>query len=246
MADFVPMRTGQFVVRRYQPSWMRPYLLVGGIVLSLLLLYGAYEWGRASAGFSKLDEFKRRGEITTQLKQLQRDNEKLRGDLASVETARDVDHKAYADVERNLAELQAQVLKQREELTFYRGIVSPEDGIGGLRIQRVRVVSGAADRRFSLRLVLVQSMRHDAVVSGVASVKIEGVQDGRAIELPLSKLSDTQRDDELAFQFRYFQEVQEELVLPPGFEPRAITVEVRSPRMEAVRESFPWRVSAEG
>ena len=43
-----------------------------------------------------------------------------------------------------LEDLQAQVLKQREELTFYRGIVSPEDGIGGLRIQGFQVQSGGA------------------------------------------------------------------------------------------------------
>ncbi len=47
-------------------------------------------------------------------------------------------------MEKNLADLQAQVLKHREQLTFYRGIVSPEDGIGGLRIQRFQVLSGGA------------------------------------------------------------------------------------------------------
>ena len=66
-------------------------------------------------------------------------------------------------MEKNLADLQAQVLRHREELTFYRGIVSPEDGIGGLRIQSFNVMAGAAERHYRVRLVLVQSMRQDTV-----------------------------------------------------------------------------------
>lgn len=35
------------------------------------------------------------------------------------------------------------------------------------------------------------------------------------------------------------------MVLPEGFEPRAVNVEVRSTRLAPVRESYPWRVQAE-
>jgi hypothetical protein len=35
------------------------------------------------------------------------------------------------------------------------------------------------------------------------------------------------------------------VVLPEGFEPRAVNVEVRSTRLAPVRESYPWQVQAE-
>ena len=35
------------------------------------------------------------------------------------------------------------------------------------------------------------------------------------------------------------------MVLPEGFEPRAVNVEVRSARLAPVRESYPWQVQAE-
>jgi hypothetical protein len=245
MADFGALRTGQFIVR-YRPPWQRRLLVVIAIAAVALLLYVMYEWGRFEGGYSKFAEIQRRRELTAQIAALDTANEKLRADMAAAQLARDVDRKAYADVETSLSDLQAQVLKHREELTFYRGIVSPEDGIGGLRVQRFHVLPGAAEHQYRLQLVLVQSMRQDAAAAGSVGIQVEGVRDNKPEQLSLSLLGGATRADGLvAFQFRYFQELEQDIVLPPDFEPRAVTVEVRSGRLAPVRESFPWQVQAE-
>jgi Family of unknown function (DUF6776) len=238
------MRTGQLVVR-YQSPWRRRGLAIVGVLGGVLLLYVIYEWGRFAGGYSKFAEVQRRRELTAQIEALGQENEKLRGDIAKAELARNVDNKSYGVVEKNLEDLQAQVLKQREELTFYRGIVSPEDGIGGLRIQGFQVQSGGAPRHYRLLLVLQQSMREDAVVSGSVNIQIEGVRANRPEQLGLTQLGEGARADGLPFKFRYFQKFEHAVVLPEGFEPRAVNVEVRSTRLVPVRESYPWQVQAE-
>lgn len=238
------MRTGQLVVR-YQSPWRRRGLAIVGLLGGLLLLYVIYEWGRFAGGYSKFAEVQRRRELAAQIETLEQENEKLRGDIAKAELARNVDNKSYGVVEKNLEDLQAQVLKQREELTFYRGIVSPEDGIGGLRIQGFQVQSGGAPRHYRLLLVLQQSMREDAVVSGSVNIQIEGVRANRPEQLGLMQLGEGARADGLPFKFRYFQKFEHAVVLPEGFEPRAVNVEVRSTRLAPVRESYPWQVQAE-
>jgi hypothetical protein len=184
MAEFSPLRTGAFVVRQH-PSWRRRTLLIGTILGGIIALYLMYEWGRFEGGYSKFAEIQRRREIAAKVEALEQENERLRAEAAGAELARSVDHKAYAAVEKNLADLQAQLLKHREQLTFYRGIVSPEDGIGGLRIQRFQVLPGATEHHYRLRLVLVQSMRQEAVVSGAVVVQIEGVRDNKPEQLAL-------------------------------------------------------------
>jgi hypothetical protein len=238
------MRTGQLVVR-YQSPWRRRGLAIVGVLGLLLVLYVIYEWGRFSGGYNKFAEVQRRRELAAQIEALEQENEKLRGEIAKAELASKVDNKSYGDVEKNLQDLQAQVLKQREELTFYRGIVSPEDGIGGLRIQGFQIQSGGAPLHYRLLLVLQQSMREDAVVAGSVSIQIEGVRANRPEQLGLAQLSDAARADGLPFKFRYFQKFEQDVVLPDGFEPRAVNVEVRSTRLAPVRESYPWRVQAE-
>lgn len=246
MADFAPHRTGQFVIRQH-PTWRRRAVMIGAVLGSIVALYLMYEWGRFEGGYSKFAEIQHRRELAARIEGLEEENERLRAEVASAELARNVDNKAYADVEKNLADLQAQVLKHREQLTFYRGIVSPEDGIGGLRIQRFQVLPGAAERQYRLRLVLVQSMRQEMVVSGAVVVQIEGVRDNRPLQLALPQAGvKTRADGQLPFQFRYFQNLEQDIVLPEGFEPRAVNVEVRSARLDPVRESYPWRVQTEG
>ena len=216
------------------------------VVALIVLLVGVFEWGRYRSGFSKVAEMQLRRELTATIERLETENENLRQAVASADLARNVDRQTYADVEKTLADLQAQVLKHREELTFYRGIVSPEDGIGGLRIQRFQILPGAADQHYRLRLVLVQSMRQDAFVSGSVGVEIEGVQGNKPLQLPLAKaLNDATAAAQLPFRFRYFQNIEQDIVLPAGFDPRAVTVEVKTPKLAPVRESYPWQVQAE-
>ena len=245
MADHAPLRTGRLVVRYHAP-WRRRAIAIGSAIGLVLLLFGTFEYGRYRSGYSKYTELQHRRELSATIDRLEKENEQLRQAAAAAELAREVDRKAYADVEKNLADLQAQVLKHREELTFYRGIVSPEDGIGGLRIQRFQVLPGGADQHFRLRLVLVQSMRQDAVVSGSVRIQIEGVQDNKPTELALSEArAEPTGDANLPFRFRYFQNLEQDIVLPQGFEPRAINVEVRTAKLAPVRESYPWQVQIE-
>lgn len=239
------MRTGRLVVRYHAP-WRRRALAIGSVVGVLVLVLCAFEFGRLRSGYSKYAEMQLRRELTTTIDRLERENEELRQAVAAAELAREVDRKAYADVGKNLADLQAQVLKHREELTFYRGIVSPEDGIGGLRIQRFQVLPGGAEQHYRLRLVLVQSMRQDAVVSGSVRIEIEGVQDNKPLQLSLADARGQRAGEaDLKFRFRYFQNVEQDIELPPGFEPRAVNVEVRTSKLAPVRESYPWQVQVE-
>ena len=239
------MRTGQLVVRFHSPLRRRA-LSAGAAIATVLLLYGMFEWGRFEGGYSKFAEIQRRRELNAQVEGLKDQNEKLRAEVAAAQLARDVDRKSYSDVEKTLADLQAQLLKHREELSFYRGIVSPEDGIGGLKLQRFQVAPGSADLHYRLRLVLVQSMRQEATVSGAVTIKIEGTQDSHPKELSLVDIaSGVRADGQVPFQFRYFQNLEQEVALPKGFEPRAVDVEVRSGRNPPVRESYPWVVQNE-
>jgi len=242
MADPSAMRTGRLVVRYHTP-WRRRTVVIGALIGALVLLYAVYEWGRFHGGYSKFAELQQRRELTAKIAALEDANARLRAEAAGAELAREVDRKAYSEVEKTLAELQAQVLKHREELTFYRGIVSPEDGIGGLRIQRFQVFPGGIQNHYSLRLVLVQSMRQDAVVSGSVNIQIEGVQDNQPTQLTLAQAGgDTRADGLVPFQFRYFQNLEQKITMPEGFEPKAVNVEVKSSRLAPVRESFPWQV----
>ncbi len=216
--------------------------LAAGIAAGGYLLY---ELGRFQAGYHRIAVAEQRSELKDRIAELERIRRDLRAQLTRIETSRAIDREAYAQVEANLAELQSQILEQQEDLAFYRGIVSPADGASGLRIQKFEVFRRSEGSLYRLRLVLVQAMKHDRRASGVVHVSIEGAREGEPVTYALADLS-PDGTDQLAYSFRYFQDFDHDVVLPTGFVPHRVNVEV-SPRgrpARTIRESFDWDVKS--
>ncbi|MEO0971608.1 MAG: DUF6776 family protein [Pseudomonadota bacterium] len=178
--------------------------------------------------------------------QLGADNQRLRRELATLSTSRGVEQQAQQEVRSMLMELERKVQSQREELDFYRTIVSPKDGVAGLRIQDFRVRPSAQGSLYHLQLVLVQAAKHDKPVAGIVEFRIEGVTEGRPTVFTAQELAAATEGAELAFSFRYFKDLEQDVVLPPDFVPDRVVVEV-SPEDDpdrAIRQSFDWSVKS--
>ena len=218
------------------------------LFLALLVVFTGYlvfEYGRITAGYDVVDAANERGELQAHIKSLDRQIEELKQEIALLETHREIDREAYKEVESSLIKLQAKIQEQRDAIAFYRGIVSPADGNSGLRVQDLKLTRGASEREFNLRLVLVQVMKHDRKVSGDVAVSIEGNEDGEGKIYALTDLLPADADKAWAFSFRYFQNFDRQLVLPDGFEPERVHVEVRSKTrsISSIEESFAWAMS---
>lgn len=221
--------------------------MVRGVIVALVLVSGylVFEFGRIKAGYDTIEA----GNISQAYEDriLALDNEilDLKQQIAILETNRDVDRASYKEVEVELTSLQAKIQEQRDAIAFYRGIVSPSDGNAGLRVQDLRLTRGKDEREFNLRLVLVQAMKHDRKVSGDVSLSIEGSQDGVDKTYEFAQLIADAADTAWPFSFRYFQNFDRQLVLPDGFTPERIKVEVRSRTrsISSIEESFAWVTS---
>ena len=171
--------------------------------------------------------------------------ESLKETIARLETNRDIDSSAYKDVESSLLELQEKIQEQAAEIAFYRGIISPADGVAGLRVQDLRLSRANTERTYNVRLVLVQSLKHDRTVSGDVNLIVQGVQNGSEVSYPYAQLLATEADSNWAFKFRYFQDFDREIILPDGFTPESIRIEVQSKTrsISSIEESFAWTAS---
>jgi hypothetical protein len=215
------------------------------VVLILVIGYLIFEFGRIRAGYDILEAANISQGYEDRISQLDKEIINLKQEVAILETNRDVDRESYKAVEVQLTALQAKIQEQRDAIAFYRGIVSPTDGNAGLRVQDLKVTRGKVEREFSVRLVLVQAMKHDRKVSGDVILTVVGDQNGVETSYPLAQLVSDEEDKAWAFSFRYFQNFDRQLVLPDGFTPERITVEVRSRTrsISSIEESFAWKTS---
>jgi hypothetical protein len=215
------------------------------VLLVLIAGYLVFEYGRISAGYDTLDAANERGELVAHIDTLDNEIEALQQEVALHVTHREIDREAYKEVESSLITLQAKIVEQQDAIAFYRGIVSPADGKPGLRVQDFKLTRGGEEREFKLRLVLVQAMKHDRKVSGDVSVSVEGNEDGEVKSYALTDLLPADADKAWPFSFRYFQDFDRRIVLPDGFTPERVHVEVRSRTrsISSIEESYAWATS---
>ena len=219
-----------------------PILLAVALVAVCLAAWLAYEQGQRSAGHDAGAEAQRREILTAEVERLGVENRKLQAKVAELEMSRRLDRDAYGQVERTLGSLQSQLARQGDDLAFYRSIVSPADGIQGLRIQRFEVAPGAAPREVLLKLTLVQAMRHESLVSGLAQVTISGMQGDRPTRFTVGELLGRPRA-QLPFSFRYFQTIEQAVKLPEGFQAFEAYVQVQSSKISGpLQQAFAWQV----
>jgi hypothetical protein len=214
-------------------------------VLVVVSAYLVFEFGRIKAGYDTVEAGNLSQAYEDHIMRLDNDIVALKQEVAILKTNREVDRESYKEVEESLSTLQAKIQEQRDAIAFYRGIVSPSDGKSGLRVQDLILTRGKREREFNVRLVLVQAMKHDRKVSGDVSLTIEGNVDGVDKSFVFTDLLPADAERDWAYSFRYFQDFDRLVVLPDGFTPERITVEVRSRTrsISSIEESFVWETS---
>src|SRR5580658_2904120 len=182
MADFF----GNLVVRAHSPR-RRAVLLGGAVLLALLILYAAFELGRYDAGFRVIDSVRGALAASSRIRALEAENAQQRTQLEAAEVARRVDREGYKQVERSLGDMQSQIARLNQDLSFYRGLVQP-DSLVHVKVQQMQIVPDP-DGQFRLKFVLMQTGKPDKEVSGSASIVIDGLQGVKPQSLDFAGIS---------------------------------------------------------
>ena len=233
---------GKLVVRTHAPK-RRGVLLVVAVLSALAVLYSAFEIGRYDAGFRVVDSVRGALSASARIRNLEAENEKQRGQLEAAEVARRVDREGYKQVERSLGDMQSQIARLNQDLSFYRGLVQP-DSIIHVKVQQMQIVPEAVAGQYRLKFVLMQTGKPDKEVSGNAAITVDGLMQGKPSSLTFGQVAPNRRVS-LAYSFRYFQDYDEPIQLPPGFEPTRVGVEIHSSRdrdlSHSFRQAFVWK-----
>ena len=231
---------GKLVVRSYAPK--RHAVLWGmAVLLAIGILYAAFELGRYDAGFRVVDSVRGALAASARIRSLEAENGNQRRQLEAAETARRVDREGYAQVERSLGDMQSQIARLNQDLSFYRGLVQPESLIH-VKVQQMQIIPDTVAGQFHLKFVLMQTGKPDKEVAGNAAITIDGLLQGKPLSLTYAQVAPNHRVS-LAYSFKYFQEYNEPVELPAGFEPTRVGVEIHSGRdaSHSFKQAFVWK-----
>ncbi|MEM1113410.1 MAG: DUF6776 family protein [Pseudomonadota bacterium] len=222
----------------------RRLLVVVFALIGLLLLgAGLYLGQRAAYTGLGIDVDEYRG-LKKSLPAAEAEITRLAGELEVSRTRHSVDRDALEMVRREIAEQKEQIAGLEEGLQFYRSLMAPESIAQGLSLRPMELVS-QGEGLYAYRIVAQQEARKHSILRGELYVEIFGRQEGEIVTYPLASLADDLDNNSHKLRFRYFQSIEGELALPPGFEPTAVIVVARSesPSKTEIREEFPWQTN---
>lgn len=236
------MAAPRLVVRTYAP-FRRVLTIGGGLVIVLLAIYIAFEWGRSRAGFDGASAREQRSGLRGQVDELEAQLRQLRVQLAMYETERVGQTRERTELEKTIGSLQADKARLTSELAFYRGIAGGSTTTEVMKIQQFSVLRGPGANEYLLRLVLGRPLRAEDLLTGKVRITVEGGSVTEPQNLDLAALAGVE-GGELSFNYRYTETLEQPIQLPAGFTPLRTTVELLPARrgVNPVRESFIWTV----
>lgn len=231
------MKRGQLVVQSHRP-WRRPLVIAVWLGLVALVIV-AYELGHYQGGHKRLQFAEERERLETALADRAKANRDLREQVTRLERTQAIDSESYQVVRQELKQLQEEILELREEVEFYRGIVSPIERQAGLNIQTFQLERAGEEGLYHFELVMSQVLNNDRYVEGQVKIHLQGVQDGEPASLDFRDISPNDSVGE-KFRFRYFQRMEGDIRLPADFMARNVIVEMLPQGRKSISKSFPW------
>jgi len=232
------------VVKAHHP-WKFRVMLALLLVALILIGWAIFEYGRFSAGYDSVEATHEHKVLLDHVDDLEEQIEKLREEKAVLERAAQIERKAYDELDTTLKVLQAEIIELKEELAFYRGIVSPKDAAHGLHLQRFRIEPSGKPRGYRYKVILTQVLNDDRNARGVIRINIQGMQKGEPKVLGLNQVSE-KNVKELEYRFKYFQNVEGEIQLPEDFKPQRVIISVvpNQRDQDAFEKTFDWSTSS--
>lgn len=191
--------------------------------------------------------------LAAENRRLAQENQRLDGDLqaergtrAELETLIDglkhqlnIDKTAYADLKVSLTESSKDMTDLRDELNFYRNILSPDENGTGIQVDLFSIVALDPPGRYQYEFTLIQMQPHNNPMIGSLNVEIEGVEAGIRRIVDVTIFGDPLKKQ---LSFKYYQKIQGVFDVPDNFSPTGIAVSFQADTDSAIAisQSYPW------
>jgi len=176
-----------------------------------------------------------------QLRQQARRIEALEQRNATLARSDQITRQANADLQATLAERDEEIAALRADVAFYERLVGATGQRRGLSVHEA-VFAPEAAGTWRYTLTLTQNLNRGAISKGEARVSVEGVSGGRLQTLRWEDLLQKPGAPGQPFSFRYFQQLEGSIMLPEGFTPQRVRVQLRADG-STVDQAFPWTAS---
>lgn len=203
-------------------------LAFGGWGLWTLLAPGP---GDATARLG--DQHERIGELEQQVANLTRSDQ--------------VSREANTALQRTLAERDEEIAGLRADVAFYERFVGSTAQRRGLSVHELRLEpqptppgGTATSQAWHFTATLTQNISRGAISQGELTLSLEGSREGRLQQLDWNSLRQQAEAPGVEYSFKYFQQVEGDILLPAGLQPVRLVVRLAPRGGKPVERAFTW------
>jgi hypothetical protein len=196
-------------------SWHWQGLVVVALVIVLSgLAWWVFESGRKSGGFDRGAYGTQVEGLSAETVSLKSDNDQLRSTVEGLQRQSQIDKASQAELAKSLTQLQEENARLKEEVGFFRSIMSAGKLAEGLSVQNFRIEPDVVPNEYRYHMLLVQGGSRDAEFVGKAQLVLDLEKNGAPAVLTLPE--DDKSVQALVVRFKYYQRLDGRFKLGPG------------------------------
>lgn len=155
-----------------------------------------------------------------------------------------ISRQANTDLQGTLAERDEEISSLRADIAFYERFVGATAQRRGLSVHELTLEPQRDPLIWHFVATLTQNLNRGAVNRGRLLLMVEASKDGRMQKLAWSDLRQQQGAPGVEYSFKYFQQVEGDIVLPPGVQPVRVIARLVPSSGAALEQSFTWSEAA--
>jgi hypothetical protein len=179
------------------------------------------------------------GDPRAQLRAQQARIDALQQRTATLARSDQISRDANRDLQGTLAERDEEIAGLRADVAFYERFVGSTAQRRGLNVHALHL-QHQAGQAWHFTATLTQNLNRGAVNRGQLTLSVEGSRNGRLQRLEWPQLRQQADAPGVDYSFKYFQQAEGDILLPPGLAPVRVIVRLRPDGAAAVEQSFTW------
>jgi hypothetical protein len=164
--------------------------------------------------------------------------------VTTLKSSDDISRAANQELQASLSERDEEVSALRADVAFYERLVGTSGQRRGLSVHSVKM-DRDANGSWHYATTLTQNLNRGKISQGDMTLQIDGAKAGKLQTLQWDDLLQKPSAAAQPFEFRYFQKVEGNVMLPPGFTPNRVRVDLRS-EGTTIQQVFPWSDALSG
>jgi hypothetical protein len=170
----------------------------------------------------------------------------LEQEVATLKRSDQISRQANSDLQGTLSERDEEIASLRADIAFYERFVGSTAQRRGLSVHELTLAPQRDPQVWHFVATLTQNLNRGAVNRGRLLLSVEASNGGRMQKLAWGDLRQQRNAPGIEYSFKYFQQVEGDLLLPPGVKPVRVIARLVPASGAPVEQGFTWGEATTG